>query len=71
MLFFIIYYLISTFIFLNLIFNKRIDFEMVNKKTGEVRQPNLMFIITFSLFWIVFFPKAVIKGMEGSTKNDE
>ena len=60
----IVYYLIATFILLNIVFNPRFNLIMVNKKTKEEREPSSGFIIFFCLFWIISVPLSIYKGEE-------
>ncbi len=53
---FLIYYLIATFVFCNILFNSRINLTLVNKRTKEEKEPTSTFIILYSLFWIIFIP---------------
>lgn len=53
---FLIYYLIATFVFCNILFNSRINLTLVNKRTKKEKEPTSTFIILYSLFWIIFIP---------------
>lgn len=53
---FLIYYLIATFVFCNILFNSRINLTLINKRTKEEKEPTSTFIILYSLFWIIFIP---------------
>lgn len=61
---FAIYYLIGTFILLNILFNSNLNVTLVNKKTGEEKEPSSSFIIFYSFFWIIFIPLTIWKGVE-------
>lgn len=61
---FIVYYLIATFIFSNILFNSRINLTLVNKKTKEKKEPSLIFLIFYSLLWIIYIPISINKGEE-------
>ena len=61
---FIIYYLIGTFILLNIVFNPNFNLTLVNKKTKEEKEPSSSFIVFFSLLWIIYIPLTVWKGVE-------
>jgi len=63
-LIFIIYYLIGTFILLNLVFNPNFNLTLVNKKTKEEKEPSSSFIVFFCLLWIIYVPLLVWKGVE-------
>lgn len=60
--FFIIYYLIATFFFCNILYNPRFNLKLINKKTKEQKKPSIIFIIIFSLFWIISIPLSINKG---------
>jgi len=53
---FLIYYLIATFVFCNILFNSRINLTLVNKRTKEEKEPTSIFIILYCLFWIISIP---------------
>ena len=61
---FIIYYLIATFFFYNIIFNPRFNLKLINKRTKEEKKPAIIFIIFYSLFWIITVPSSIKKGEE-------
>lgn len=61
---FIIYYSIGTFVLLNILFNSNLNVTLVNKKTGEEKEPSSSFVVFYSLFWIIFIPLSVWKGVE-------
>ena len=56
---FITYYLIATFIILNIALNPRWQLKLINKKTGETKEPSTFFIIFFCLLWIIFIPLSI------------
>ena len=59
-----IYYLIGTFILLNIVFNSNFNLILVNKKTKEEKEPSSSYIIFYSLFWIITIPLSIKKGVE-------
>ena len=61
---FVTYYLIGSFILLNIIFNPNFNLILVNKKTKEEKEPSSSFVVFYSLFWIIFIPLSVWKGVE-------
>lgn len=61
---FIIYYLIATFIFCNLLFNSNLDVTLVNTKTKKERKPSIIHLAMFSMLWIIFMPLSEYKGEE-------
>ena len=61
---FIIYYLIATFIFCNLLFNSNLNVTLVNTKTKEEKNPSSIFLILYCLFWIISIPLSKFGGEE-------
>ena len=61
---FIIYYLIATFLLVNIILNPKIKLTLVNKKTKEEKEPSAKFLFFYCLLWIIFMPLTVFKGEE-------
>lgn len=61
---FLIYYLIATFVFCNILFNSRINLTLVNKRTKEEKEPSSIFLILYCLFWIIFIPLSKFGGEE-------
>lgn len=59
---FLTYYLIATFLLCNILFNSRIKFTLINKKTKEEKEPTNTFIILYCLFWIIFIPLSKYEG---------
>ena len=50
----IVYWLIATFILLNLIFNSNFRLVLKDEKTGEKTEPPYWIPVLFSLNWIFF-----------------
>lgn len=59
---FIIYYLIATFIFINFLFNPNYNVTLVNKKTKQEKEAPVLFLIFYSLFWVIFVPLSKYEG---------
>jgi hypothetical protein len=59
---FIIYYLIATFIFINFLFNPNYNVTLVNKKTKQEKEASVLFLIFYSLFWVIFVPLSKYEG---------
>ena len=53
----VIYYLISTFVLINLLFNNNFMLGTINTETGEIKPSPLSEIIKVSIFWIIMIPK--------------
>lgn len=53
---FIIYYLIATFIFFNLLFNSKLKLTLINKKTKQEKEPSMQFLMIYCWLWIIFIP---------------
>lgn len=68
--FIITYMAIATFLLLNLLFNNNINFNWINKETGEIRKPPYWYYIYFSFYWIITFPLAVL-NFKRSKDDDE
>ena len=60
----IIYFLMSTFILLNLLFNNKISFYIEDLETGEIKQPPISLYIFISLSWIIIIPLILIKKVK-------
>ena len=67
--FFITYLAIATFLLLNLLFNNNINFNLINKETGEIKKPPSWYYIYFSFYWIFTFPLAILTFKR--SKNNE
>lgn len=61
---FIIYYLIATFIFCNLLFNSNLNVTLVNTKTKKEKKPSIVQLAMFSMLWIIFMPLSKYEGEE-------
>lgn len=59
---FIIYYLIATFFFCNILFNPRFNLKLINRRTKEEKEPSLIFLIFFCFLWITYIPLSINKG---------
>lgn len=57
---FIIYCLIATFFYVNILFNPRFNLILIHKKTGQEKQPSISFIAFFCLLWIIYIPLSII-----------
>ena len=56
----ITYFLIGTIILFNLLFNPRLTINTINIETKEIKPVSSLFLILFSLFWIILFPILLI-----------
>ncbi len=59
---FIIYYLIATFIFFNLLFNSKLKLTLINKKTKQEKEPSTQFLMIYCCLWIIYIPLSIFKG---------
>lgn len=62
-----VYYLLGTIWLMNILFNPCFKLALVHKRTGEVKEPSIFFMILFCFYWIVSVPIA-IRNTRGSDK---
>ena len=57
------YFFIATIVLINLLFNDMLKLGRVNNKTNEFIPCSHTFVMFFSLLWIVFLPKMILKNI--------
>ena len=66
----IVYWLVATFILLNLLFNYRFRLVWKDEKTGNVTRPPYWVFIIVCLQWLPIAIVAIMKNIKGGKTNE-